>query len=109
IRQVPLMDEIDTKVDKATADLKNTNVRLKDTVNQLRSSRNFCIDIILLCIILGIAAYLYNGLKVYLLAVRVLSCTWKDMNKTIYNVDPILFAAIAKVAVTKGTCSANAY
>lgn len=62
-RQVPLMDEIDTKVDRANADLKNTNVRLKDTVNQLRSSRNFCIDIILLCIILGIAAYLYNVLK----------------------------------------------
>lgn len=62
-RQVPLMDEIDTKVDKATSDLKNTNVRLKDTVNQLRSSRNFCIDIILLCLILGIAAYLYNVLK----------------------------------------------
>ncbi|KAG1367844.1 Syntaxin-71 [Cocos nucifera] len=59
-RQVPLMDEIDTKVDKATSDLKNTNVRLKETVNQLRSSRNFCIDIILLCIVLGIAAYLYN-------------------------------------------------
>nr|GLL32848.1 syntaxin-71 [Ipomoea trifida] len=62
-RQVPLMDEIDTKVDKATSDLKNTNVRLKDTVTQLRSSRNFCIDIILLCIVLGIAAYLYNVLK----------------------------------------------
>ncbi|CAL5334783.1 unnamed protein product [Camellia sinensis] len=62
-RQVPLMDEIDTKVDKAASDLKNTNVRLKDTVNQLRSSRNFCIDIILLCVILGIAAYLYNVLK----------------------------------------------
>ncbi|GAB4856719.1 Syntaxin-71 [Ancistrocladus abbreviatus] len=62
-RQVPLMDEIDDKVDKATSDLKNTNVRLKETVTQLRSSRNFCIDIILLCIILGIAAYLYNVLK----------------------------------------------
>ncbi|XP_058082305.1 syntaxin-71 [Magnolia sinica] len=62
-RQVPLMDEIDTKVDRATSDLKNTNVRLKETVNQLRSSRNFCIDIILLCVILGIAAYLYNVLK----------------------------------------------
>ncbi|KAI7751339.1 hypothetical protein M8C21_023436 [Ambrosia artemisiifolia] len=62
-RQVPLMDEIDDKVDKATSDLRNTNVRLKHTVNQLRSSRNFCIDIILLCIILGIAAYLYNVLK----------------------------------------------
>ncbi|XP_058771119.1 syntaxin-71-like [Vicia villosa] len=62
-RQVPLMDEIDTKVDRASSDLKNTNVRLKDTVNQLRSSRNFCIDIVLLIIILGIAAYLYNVLK----------------------------------------------
>uniref|UniRef100_A0A5B7B1Z9 t-SNARE coiled-coil homology domain-containing protein n=1 Tax=Davidia involucrata TaxID=16924 RepID=A0A5B7B1Z9_DAVIN len=62
-RQVPLMEEIDDKVDRATSDLKNTNVRLKDTLTQLRSSRNFCIDIILLCIILGIAAYLYNVLK----------------------------------------------
>ncbi|KAL9154182.1 hypothetical protein ABFS82_10G098300 [Erythranthe guttata] len=62
-RQVPLVDEIDSKVDKATSDLKNTNVRLKETVDQLRSSRNFCIDIILLCVILGIAAYLYNVLK----------------------------------------------
>ncbi|KAH9603752.1 hypothetical protein KSS87_019570 [Heliosperma pusillum] len=59
-RQVPLMDEIDTKVDKAASDLKNTNARLKDTVTQMRSSRNFCIDIVLLCIILGIAAYLYK-------------------------------------------------
>ncbi|XP_022744627.1 syntaxin-71-like isoform X2 [Durio zibethinus] len=62
-RQVPLMDEIDTKVDKAAADLKNTNVRLKATVTQLRSSRNFCIDIVLLCIVLGIAAYLYNYVR----------------------------------------------
>ncbi|KAL9658932.1 hypothetical protein QQ045_018718 [Rhodiola kirilowii] len=31
-RQVPLMDEIDTKVDRATSDLKNTNVRLKETL-----------------------------------------------------------------------------
>ncbi|KAK1316163.1 Syntaxin-71 [Acorus calamus] len=61
--QVPLMDEIDTKVDRATVDLNNTNVRLKETVTELRSNRNFCIDIILLCIILGIAAYLYNVLK----------------------------------------------
>ncbi|KAM4071621.1 hypothetical protein ACJW30_11G072400 [Castanea mollissima] len=62
-RQAPLMDEIDNKVDRATTDLKGANVRLKETVNQLRSSRNFCIDIILLSIILGIAAYLYNVLK----------------------------------------------
>ncbi|CAL5400979.1 unnamed protein product [Camellia sinensis] len=79
--QVPLMDEIDDKsnatsteetvecpksVDRAASDLKSTNVRLKDTVTKLRSSRNFCIDIILLCVILGIAAYLYKCTKVRL-------------------------------------------
>uniref|UniRef100_A0A1J3FWX1 Syntaxin-73 n=2 Tax=Noccaea caerulescens TaxID=107243 RepID=A0A1J3FWX1_NOCCA len=62
-RQEPLMDEIDTKIDKAATDLKSTNVRLKDTVTKMRSSRNFCIDIILLCIILGIAAFIYNSVK----------------------------------------------
>ncbi|XWS73730.1 hypothetical protein CRYUN_Cryun02cG0153600 [Craigia yunnanensis] len=83
-RQVPLMDEIDTKnqlikqpwtrfinaslnvtmvilqVDKATSDIQRTNVRLKKTVTQIRSSRNFCIDIILLCVILGIASHMYK-------------------------------------------------
>nr|XP_027086447.1 syntaxin-71-like isoform X1 [Coffea arabica]XP_027107111.1 syntaxin-71-like [Coffea arabica] len=59
-RQVPLIDEIDTKVDKATSELKNTNVKLKHKITEIRSSQNMCIDIILLCILLGIAAYLYN-------------------------------------------------
>lgn len=62
-RQVPLVDEIDTKVDKANTNLRNTNVKLKQTVIKMRSSQNFCIDIILLCILLGIAAYLYNILN----------------------------------------------
>nr|CAB3456882.1 unnamed protein product [Digitaria exilis] len=59
-RQAPLMDEIDTKVDKANLEMKRTNVRLKQTVNQFRSTRNFTIGIILICIILGIATYLYK-------------------------------------------------
>ncbi|CAN4119368.1 unnamed protein product [Withania somnifera] len=62
-RQVPLMDEIDTKVDKATTDIKNNNVRLKDNINRIRSSKNVFIDIILICILLGVMAYLYNVLK----------------------------------------------
>ncbi|XP_004487132.1 syntaxin-71-like [Cicer arietinum] len=62
-RQVPLMDEIDTKVDKVTSDVRNTNLRLKKTLTELRSSRNFCIDIILLCVLLGIVTYLYNALR----------------------------------------------
>ncbi|CAI9105125.1 OLC1v1003985C2 [Oldenlandia corymbosa var. corymbosa] len=61
-RQVPLVDEIETKVDKATSDIKNTNVRLKDTITKVRSSRNVLIDIILVCILLGIIGYLYNVL-----------------------------------------------
>ncbi|XP_041993229.1 syntaxin-71-like [Salvia splendens] len=61
-RQVPLIDEIDTKVDKASSDLRHTNVRLKETLTRVRSSRNFCIDIVLIIILLGIAAYLYNVL-----------------------------------------------
>ncbi|PIN14056.1 hypothetical protein CDL12_13326 [Handroanthus impetiginosus] len=59
-RQVPLIDEIDTKVDKTTSDLRRNNVRLKETLTKVRSTRNFCIDIILLCILLGIATYLYH-------------------------------------------------
>ncbi|XP_040991048.1 syntaxin-71-like isoform X1 [Juglans microcarpa x Juglans regia] len=59
-RQVPLIDEIDTKADRVTSEIRNTNVRLKKSLTQLRSSRNFLIDIVLLCIILGIASYLYN-------------------------------------------------
>jgi len=62
-RQVPLVDEIETKADKVTSDMKNTNIRLKKSLTQLRSSRNFCIDIVLVCIILGISSYLYNILS----------------------------------------------
>ncbi|KAJ6968553.1 hypothetical protein NC653_036517 [Populus alba x Populus x berolinensis] len=88
-RQVPLMDEIDTKVDKAAADLKNTNVRLKDTVNQLRSSRNFCIDIVLLIIILGIAAYLYKGLVSSIVESSVDQCAEEVKKmKTLPNLFP---------------------
>ncbi|GER28698.1 syntaxin [Striga asiatica] len=49
-RQVPLMDEIDTKVDKATSDLKNTNVRLKDTVNQCAQEMK-CVFCEIMCLL----------------------------------------------------------
>lgn len=62
-RQFPLMDDIEDKVDKVTSDLRNTNVRLKATLIRVRSTRNFLIDIILICVLLGIASYLYNLLK----------------------------------------------
>ncbi|GBG91132.1 hypothetical protein CBR_g51934 [Chara braunii] len=61
--QEPLVDEMHNKVDKANAEMRTTNKRLKDTVTSLRSSRNFCIDIILLAVVLGIAAYIYSAVK----------------------------------------------
>ncbi|XWS76995.1 hypothetical protein CRYUN_Cryun01aG0226000 [Craigia yunnanensis] len=40
-RQVQLMDAIDEKVDRAAPDLKSTNVRLKDTLNQKQQNLSF--------------------------------------------------------------------
>ncbi|GMI63997.1 syntaxin of plants 72 [Hibiscus trionum] len=57
-RRAPLMDEIDSKVDQTTSDIRKNNVTLKQTITHIRSGRNFSIDITLLCIILGIAFYL---------------------------------------------------
>ncbi|CDP07134.1 unnamed protein product [Coffea canephora] len=57
-RQVPLIDEIDTKHAFAFMDFVLTSL-LK--LFQIRSSQNMRTDIILLCILLlGIAAYLYK-------------------------------------------------
>ncbi|XP_048425501.1 syntaxin-71-like isoform X3 [Pyrus x bretschneideri] len=65
-RQLPLIGEIETKVDKVTSDIKSNNVRLKENLNKVRSSWNFIFDVILLCIVLGIAFYLYN-MKLHIL------------------------------------------
>eukprot|EP00884_Botryococcus_braunii_P019044 jgi/Botrbrau1/5823/Bobra.0366s0008.2 len=53
-----LADEIESKMDKVTGDLKNNNMKLKGLLTKMRSSRNFCLDAVLICIILGLAAYL---------------------------------------------------
>ncbi|KAL6577116.1 Syntaxin-71 [Orobanche minor] len=62
-RQVPLIDEMDAKVDTAIVDMRRNNVRLKETLTKVRSTQNFCIDIVLVCILLGIALYLYKILS----------------------------------------------
>ncbi|KAF2591811.1 hypothetical protein F2Q70_00041223 [Brassica cretica] len=46
-RQEPLVDEIDTKIDKASTDLKSTNVRLKDTVTKVITQHYSKIGIII--------------------------------------------------------------
>jgi len=55
-----MIDELDHKVEKTNAKLINLNKRLKKTLESVRKADRFCIDIILLVVILAIGGYLYN-------------------------------------------------
>jgi hypothetical protein len=48
------------QADTANAEVRTVNAKLKSTLTQLRSSRNLCMDITLICVVLGIAAYIYS-------------------------------------------------
>jgi SYP7 family syntaxin len=43
--------------------LKTTNSKLKELLNKFRSGDKICIDIILICVFLGLVAVLYNTIK----------------------------------------------
>ncbi|KAL3142916.1 hypothetical protein ABBQ38_003203 [Trebouxia sp. C0009 RCD-2024] len=58
-----LIDTIDTKMDNVTKELKTNNMKLKGLVESMRSKRNFCIDITLICILLALGLYLYMMFK----------------------------------------------
>ena len=59
-RQAPVMDAIENKMDSTSSELRTANGKLKKVITQMRSTRHFCIDVILIFIILGISLYLYN-------------------------------------------------
>ncbi|KAG2483270.1 hypothetical protein HYH03_017868 [Edaphochlamys debaryana] len=58
-RQAPVIDDIEQQMDKVTSSLKTNNAKLKGIVNKMRNTRNFCVDIILVTILLAIGAYIY--------------------------------------------------
>ena len=62
-RQQPLVQEIESKVDKTHVSVTGQNVRMKEIVTKLRSSRNFCVDMVLISILLGVGAYIYSMVK----------------------------------------------
>lgn len=62
-RQNPIIEDIEQQMDKVTGQLKDNNAKLKGLVEQMRSSRNFCVDVILICIILAIGGYIYSMFK----------------------------------------------
>lgn len=59
-RQETVIDEMETKIDGATAQIANNNEKLRGLVTSMRSTRNFCVDVTLICIVLGIVGYIYN-------------------------------------------------
>lgn len=61
-RHNPVLDDVDAQLNRATAALRGNNRRLKGVLEHVRSSRNFCVDFILVAVLLGIAAYLATAL-----------------------------------------------
>jgi len=55
-----MIEEVEHGVDKANAHLENLNKRLKGVLAKYRRGDRFCIDFILICLLCGIAAYLYT-------------------------------------------------
>lgn len=58
-KQNPVMNEIDEQMDKVRNQLTQNNEKLKGLIHKMRSSRNFCVDVILIVIILAIGGYIY--------------------------------------------------
>lgn len=61
--QGDMLDKLDTKVDKVNDDLENLNTRLRKALESVRKGDRFIVDIILLCVLLGIAGYIYSMFK----------------------------------------------
>ena len=60
-RQTPILDVIDEKLDSTTAEMRTANGKLKKVITSMRSTRNFCVDVILIFIILGIAMFFMSS------------------------------------------------
>lgn len=58
-----LIDEVGVKMDTVTKELQTNNMKLHGLVTQVRSSRRFFIDIILLCVVLALGLYIYTMLS----------------------------------------------
>jgi len=58
-----MINELTDRVDETQATLNNLNKRLKKTLEKVRKGDRFCIDIILLIVVLALGGYIYNVVK----------------------------------------------
>eukprot|EP01111_Echinosteliopsis_oligospora_P002336 TRINITY_DN1343_c0_g1_i1.p1 TRINITY_DN1343_c0_g1~~TRINITY_DN1343_c0_g1_i1.p1 ORF type:complete len:265 (-),score=87.82 TRINITY_DN1343_c0_g1_i1:101-895(-) len=61
--QGQMLDNLDEHVEKVNVQLENINIRLRKTLDSIRKGDRFIVDIILLCLILGIGGYIYKMVK----------------------------------------------
>jgi len=62
-KQGVMLDDLDVKVDKVNDELENINIRLRKALESVRKGDRFIVDIILLCILLGLCGYIYSVVK----------------------------------------------
>jgi len=58
-----MLDNLEVKVDKVNDDLENINIRLRKALESVRKGDRFIVDIILLCVLLGLIGYIYSIVK----------------------------------------------
>jgi len=58
-----MLDNLDKKVDDVNDQLENLNMRMRKALDNIRKGDRFIVDIILLCILLGIGGYIYSMFK----------------------------------------------
>jgi len=57
--QAELLEELNEMAEEQVQQLETANRELAKTLKQVRSARNLCCDIIIICIILGVAVAIY--------------------------------------------------
>lgn len=62
-QQGVMLDDLDIKVDKVNDELENINIRLRKALESVRKGDRFIVDIILLCVLLGLGGYIYSIVK----------------------------------------------
>lgn len=58
-----MIDKTNNQADRTEAELKKSSKQLKEILDRVGGPTNFCVDVVLICICLGLCAVLYNIFK----------------------------------------------
>eukprot|EP00742_Colponemidia_sp_Colp-10_P010076 GILJ01011038.1.p1 GENE.GILJ01011038.1~~GILJ01011038.1.p1 ORF type:complete len:285 (-),score=50.98 GILJ01011038.1:141-995(-) len=61
--QNAMIDEVNQQADTTTEHMNNVNIKMKKLIRSVRSPDRFCVDIICLVILLGLAGLIYNQVQ----------------------------------------------